>query len=97
MDENAISFEKHPDSGIDIIGFEIPRWKEAISLAKELATVVKGQRYIGWDLALTEKGWVMVEGNAMSQFVGWQIPTQKGFMAEANNILKELGKKSLKY
>ena len=97
MDENAISFEKHPDSGIDIIGFEIPRWKEAVALAKELATVVKGQRWAGWDLALTDKGWVMVEGNAMSQFVGWQIPTQKGFMPDAQKILKELHKRPLKY
>ena len=97
MDENAVSYVKHPDSGLDIIGFEIPCWKEAVSLAKELATVVKGQRYTGWDLALSDKGWMMVEGNAMSQFVGWQIPSQKGFMPEAQQILKELQKRPLKY
>ncbi len=97
MDENAISFEKHPDSGLDIVGFEIPCWNEAIALGKELAMVVKGQRWTGWDLALSDKGWVMVEGNAMSQFVGWQIPTQKGFMPEAQQILKELNKRPLRY
>ena len=97
MDENAIEYVKHPDSRLDIIGFEIPRWEEAVALAKELATVVKGQRWTGWDLALSDKGWVMVEGNAMSQFVGWQIPTQKGFMPEAQQILKELKKKPLRY
>lgn len=97
MDENAINYEKHPDSGQDIIGFEIPCWNEALSLAKELASVVKGQRYTGWDLAFSDRGWMMVEGNAMSQFVGWQIPTQKGFMPEAQQILKELHKKALRY
>lgn len=97
MDENATIYEKHPDSGLNIIGFKIPRWKEALALAKELAMEVKDNRYTGWDLALTKEGWVMVEGNPMGQFVGWQIPTQKGFMAEANNILKELRLKPLKY
>ena len=97
MDENAIIYEKHPDTGLDIIGFTIPHWNEALALAKELALVVKGNRYTGWDLALTNKGWVMVEGNPMGQFVGWQIPTQKGFKSEANTILKELNLKPLKY
>ena len=54
----------------------------------------KGNKYAGWDLALTEKGWVMVEGNARGQFV-WQIPMQKGFMKEANQILKRLKMKEM--
>lgn len=97
MDENATIYEKHPDSGLDIIGFQIPHWEEALNLAKELAMVVKDNRYTGWDLALTRDGWVMVEGNPMGQFVGWQIPTQKGFMPEAQQILKELNKRPLRY
>ena len=59
-------------------------------MAKELATVVKGNHYAGWDLALTENGWIMIEGNARGQFV-WQISSQKGFMKEANKILERLG------
>ena len=97
MDERANNYEKHPETGVDIIGFEIPKWHDVVALAKELALVVKGQCYTGWDLALTDKGWIMVEGNALSQFVGWQIPTQNGFMKEANEILKELGKRPLRY
>ena len=90
-DENGVFYTKHPDSGLDLVGFTIPLWEEAVKLAKELALVVKGNRYAGWDLALTkDKEWVMVEGNSMGQFVGWQIPTQKGFRDELNHILKEL-------
>ena len=90
-DEDGIFYTKHPDSGIDIVGFVIPYWEEAVKMAKELAIVVKGNRYTGWDLALSkDRGWVMVEGNAMGQFVGWQIPTQKGFRDELNKILNEL-------
>ena len=63
-------------------------------MAKELALIVKGNRYAGWDLALTEKGWVMIEGNARGQFV-WQIPSGKGFLKEANQILERLGVRKL--
>lgn len=93
-DEFGNSYEAHPDSNVKMVGFAIPKWEEAKEMAKELATVVEGNRYSGWDLALTENGWVMIEGNARGQFV-WQIPTQKGYLAEANEILRRLGLKEM--
>ncbi len=89
-DEFGRLYEEHPESKIKMIGFTIPRWNEAVELAKELATVLPDNRYTGWDLALTENGWVMIEGNARGQFV-WQIPRQKGYLKETNEILKKLG------
>lgn len=88
-------YETHPDTGVQMVGFKLPFWEEAKAMALELATVVKGNRYGGWDLALTENGWVLVEANARGQFV-WQIPTQKGFMAEINDVLRRLGMPELK-
>lgn len=90
IDENGNRYDVHPDSGLPLIGFQIPRWSEALDLAKELAQVVPSNRFTGWDLALTEAGWIMVEGNARGQFVGWQIPYQKGFRNEMEGYLKEL-------
>ena len=94
-DEYGNSYTHHPDSNIQMIDFVIPRWEEAKQLAKELATVVKGNRYAGWDLVLTEKGWIMVEGNSRGQFL-WQMPRQKGFLAEVNEILRRLGLPEMK-
>ena len=34
---------------------------------------------VGWDLALTKKGWVLVEGNARPQCVTVQTVTKKGY------------------
>lgn len=93
-DKFGKAYTHHPDTNVQITGFIIPQFDEAKELAKELALIVKGNRYAGWDLALTEKGWIMVEGNARGQFV-WQIPTQKGFMKEANQILKRLKMKEM--
>ncbi len=90
-DEYGNNYINHPDTDIKMLGFSIPNWEEAKQLAKELAMIVKGNRYAGWDLALTDKGWVMVEGNSRGQFV-WQMPRQKGFLEETNQILKRLGK-----
>ncbi len=89
-DEYGNLYTVHPDTQISMAGFVIPQWEDAVELVKELATVVKGNRYAGWDLALTEKGWALVEANARGQFL-WQMPLQKGFLAETNAILRRLG------
>lgn len=94
-DEYGNSYDVHPDTKIKMVGFEIPRWQEAVEIAKELALIVEGNRYSGWDLALTEKGWVMIEGNARGQFL-WQMPRQKGFLKDANVILRRLGLPEMK-
>ena len=56
---------KHPDTGAQIVGFQLPEWDALIKLTKELTPSVKGTRYIAWDFALTEKGWIVVEANAL--------------------------------
>ncbi|MBR4901114.1 MAG: hypothetical protein IKZ46_09265 [Victivallales bacterium] len=88
-DKNGILYKRLDDIGIDLIGWQVPRWREAIEFAKQLAMVMPSNRYTGWDIALTPSGWCMVEGNARGQFV-WQIPDCKGFRTEINNILAEL-------
>lgn len=71
--------EVHPDTGVPIVGFEIPAWDELKELVAELPTVLPEQKYVGWDLALSEtKGWVLVEGNSGGQFVGPQISKSQG-------------------
>lgn len=71
--------EVHPDTGVPIVGFEIPAWSELKELVAELSTVLPEQKYVGWDLALSEtKGWVLVEGNSGGQFVGPQISKGQG-------------------
>ena len=88
-DEHGHTYINHPNTNVPIVGFQIPRWEEAKALVRELAQVVPNQRYAGWDIALTDNGWVMIEGNARGQFV-WQIVTQEGFRREIETIMQEL-------
>lgn len=90
-DEMGIHYINHPDSNIPLIGYQMPCWDEAKALARELAYIMPDTRYCGWDLALTDNGWVLQEANDRGEFVGFQLPIKKGFRSELMNIIKELG------
>ena len=68
----------HPDTHAQILGKQIPCWEEMKETARTLALTIPTQKYISWDLSLTEQGWVVVEGNCIGQFIGPQISTQRG-------------------
>ena len=57
--------EKHPDTGIKSIGFQIPKWNAACDLAQECAEKFDDDiNCIAWDIALTPEGWCVVEANS---------------------------------
>ncbi len=88
-DECGKQYRFHPDSGKEIIGFTVPRWDEAKALSKQLAKIVPDNRYTGWDLALTDEGWILVEANRRGQYV-WQYALQTGNRTEMNSYSKRL-------
>ncbi len=60
-------FVTHPDSGVRFEGMQLPDWDGALSLLKELSGKLPDVRWIGWDLAHTDDGWVLVEANGRPQ------------------------------
>lgn len=56
-------YEIHPDTGIRFQGYQIPMVQEAVALAKRAALVVPEIRHVGWDVAITPDGPVLIEGN----------------------------------
>ncbi len=95
IDELGYRYTTHPETGKQLIGFQLPEWKKAVDLAKELTMVVPQNRYTGWDLTYTDNGWVLVEANMDGQFIGWQTLYQKGFKPELDEILKEIYGKTI--
>lgn len=91
IDERMNRFVVHPNTGKTILGYRVPRWEEAKALVVELAKVLPDLNYCGWDLALTDKGWVMVEANGKGLFIGFQMPTQEGFREEYEEIKRRCG------
>lgn len=86
------SFTEHPDTHVALIGFKIPRYEEAVALVKKAADVVPSCPYVGWDLALTKDGWVLVEANH-NPALSAQVALQKGIKKEFYALARELGVK----
>lgn len=64
IDQNDNIFSVHPITKEKIVGFVVPMFKEASNLVKEASKVVPEVKYIGWDVAITSKGPVIIEGNS---------------------------------
>lgn len=88
------SFDVHPDSGKHLIDFEVPKWEEVKMLVKKAAQVLPKVHYVGWDVAVTNEGCVLIEGNDKGRW-SFQFANQEGFRDEMNAILRELGKPEL--
>lgn len=56
-------FEYHPVTGVKIKGFQIPRFQEVLDMVTEACNEHKISGYLGWDIAVTEKGPVLIEIN----------------------------------
>lgn len=69
---------KHPITGVEIVGFEIPFWKEVIAMVTEAHLAYPQNRSIGWDIVITEKGPGFIEGNHDWCKLLWQLPVKKG-------------------
>ena len=77
IDEKNVRYTHHPDSGIQYKGWKVPKYNELLQLAETVfRTCLPDHKYIGFDFALTDKGWVLIEGN-WGQFVG-QYASRKG-------------------
>ncbi len=80
---------KHPDTNVLFHGFKIPYWQEAIEMIKEVSQMVEGTNYIGWDVAFTEKGPVLVEGNYEGMFHAIQQADGKGLKQKLLKIIDD--------
>lgn len=56
-------YERHPDTGIVLKGYQLPMVPQAIALAKEAAMHFPGVNHVGWDMAITPDGPAIIEGN----------------------------------
>lgn len=60
-EDNKITF--HPTTKEKIVGFVIPNYDKAVKMVKEASKEIPEIKYIGWDIAITEKDVCLVEGN----------------------------------
>ncbi|MHB1355644.1 MAG: sugar-transfer associated ATP-grasp domain-containing protein [Anaerolineae bacterium] len=74
-------YNVHPDTKVPIPGFQVPLWDSVIDLACCAASVVPSVRTVGWDIAVTPAGAILVEGNDNWGAAFWQKTASKGQIA----------------
>lgn len=58
--------EKHPDSGVNFKGLKIPDWPKVLEVVFKATVLVPELRLVGWDVAITDEGPVIIEGNGVT-------------------------------
>lgn len=77
----------------DHSGFEIPKWDEINEYLYKLTSVVPQMRYMAWDIAITERGFVVIEGNHSSGNTVIQAhldETQQGLRVKLNELISQI-------
>ena len=90
IDEKNHRYIVHPDSQIRFKGYQLPEWEHVPTLINACMKIIPQVKYVGWDLAHTDQGWVIVEGNHTGQFVGQQMPLKQGCAREIEQILERM-------
>ncbi|MHA7898449.1 MAG: sugar-transfer associated ATP-grasp domain-containing protein [Henriciella sp.] len=61
--QRGTSIEKHPDTGVQLIGFKIPKWREIIDISKRASEAIP-LGYIGVDICIDQnRGPLILEVN----------------------------------
>lgn len=63
IDKNLKEYDKHPITKEKIKNIKIPYFNETKQMIIELAENIKEINYIAWDIAITNNGPVLIEGN----------------------------------
>ena len=92
---NVLTFRPdHPDTGAEIEGITIPHWEEAKELVVRICADLPQLDYVGWDVAITADGPVIIEGNSHPSLRFFQIfrsltddPRIAAFMAKRSIVV----------
>jgi hypothetical protein len=68
----------HPDTGAMLVGAKVPCWQEALALARATALDLPHVPLIGWDIAVTGRGPVLVEANNTPDFRLVEMAERRG-------------------
>jgi hypothetical protein len=84
-------YTEHPDTHFRFKGVEVPRWKELLQFVEKSARTFPMMRFLSWDIAYTDKGFVILEANSGSVYIFINQLSSNGFADLIRDDLKELG------
>ena len=69
-----------PGTDRSFVGYRLPCWRQVKELAFEAAAAFPWARAIGWDIAISDRGVVLIEGNERWSPSLVQLPAPRGLM-----------------
>ena len=80
-----------PETDRSFLGFQLPLWEETCAVALEAAAAFPWARCIGWDIGLSDRGPIIVEGNERWSPSLIQMPAPHGlYTGELKAVVDEL-------
>lgn len=79
-------FDNNPDTGKPIAGQWVPQWSEIRAVVERGARTFPGLPALGWDVALSDSGVVIIEANSNPDIIGAQVSSGQG----ARKVLEPL-------
>lgn len=89
VDETGKRHHIHPDTGVVFMGNHLPEWEKMIAICKEMASQSNTIQWIGWDMAYTDNGWIVIEGNGATELIGPQSTSGIGIRSKMNSLMVE--------
>lgn len=84
------TYTHHPETGKQIIGFQIPYWTQCKQFAEKAARTLPEVRYIGWDIVIKDDGtFILIEANDNADHDFQQLHN-KGLWVEYREILDNI-------
>lgn len=79
-------FQRNPDTGIAIHGESVPEWGEVCTMIERASRAFPQLPLLGWDIAVSADGLVLIEANSNPDIIGAQVCTGLG----ARELLRPL-------
>ena len=92
IDKVSHTYHTHPTTGAQFDGFPIPCFDQIEQLVLQTARMEDKILVIGWDVAITPDGPVLIEGNRRPGFGLSQVLDDRGRMDMIQDVLTDLGK-----
>lgn len=92
----SVTYAAHPVTGVAFKGLTIPYWRETLAMLKKLVPQAHYISNVGWDVAITPTGPVIIEGNTIpgfntAQFHGFAELTEGyGYQPLFDEAMKEV-------
>jgi hypothetical protein len=92
INKETTIFTSHPDTGVRFVDTKIPFYTESVEMVRYAASKIPKLRYVGWDVAVTNDGPLLIEVN---QHPGHDILQSKVYLRDNDKGVLPVFKKAI--